>query len=330
MYITLVVPVYNEKDVLHTFYDRIKKILSELPYTFEILFINDGSSDNSMSIIEQLAESDPTISYINLSRNFGKECAMTAGIDYAEADAVIFIDADLQDPPELIPQMIEKWQDGYDAVYARRAKRDTDTPLKRLTALGFYKIIAKLSRFEIPHNTGDYRLISRRSVLALRQLPEKNRFMKGLFAWVGYSQTAIEFDREKRAAGTTKFNYWKLWNFALDGITAFSTLPLRLASYIGGFLASISFFYGLFIIAKTLLFGDPVAGYPSLMVVVLFLGGLQLIFMGILGEYLGRTFDESKNRPLYLIDRYRSCTQTLKNSSPSSVNNYENQPVNEY
>ena len=306
MYITLIVPIYNESDVLELFYTHITKIIDPLTYNFEILFVDDGSKDQSLEIIRKLAGLDPRISYISLSRNFGKESAMSAGVDHAEGDAVIFIDADLQDPPELIPKMIEKWLEGYDGVYAQRAKRDIDPLAKRVTAEWFYTIIGKLSRFDIPSNAGDYRLISRRSVMALRSMPEANRFMKGLFAWVGYRQASISYSREKRVAGDTKFNYWKLWNLALDGITAFTTLPLRMASYIGLCVASLAFIYGISIIFKTLVFDDPVPGYPSLMTVVLFLGGLQLMFLGILGEYLGRMFEEVKRRPLYLVDSYHA------------------------
>jgi len=303
MYISVVVPVYNEEGMLEVFYPRISEVLATLDVDYEIMFVNDGSKDRSLEIMTDLAAKDERVSFVNLSRNFGKEAAMSAGIDIAEGDAVIIIDADLQDPPELIPEMVSKWREGYDTVYAKRQRRDKDTALKKWTAISFYKLIGSLSKFEIPQNTGDFRIISRRSVLALRSLPESNRFMKGLFSWIGYKQIAVGYDREEREAGETKFNYWKLWNFALDGITGFTTLPLKLASYVGGLLALCSFFYGLLIILKTLIYSDPVPGYPSIMVMILFLGGIQLMFLGILGEYMGRMFDESKKRPLYLLDQ---------------------------
>ncbi len=335
MYVTIVVPAYNESEVLETFYKTLNPIISNLKVGAEILFVNDGSKDNTLDIIKVLAKKDSRISYINLSRNFGKEAAMSAGLDKADGDAVIFIDADLQDPPELIPVMIEKWLEGYDGVFARRTKRDTDTYVKRKTAQWFYRFMGKLSRVEIPENTGDFRLISRRSVLALRKLPETNRFMKGLFAWVGYPQAEVTYERPERAAGDTKFNYWKLWNFALDGITAFSTLPLRMASYIGGLLALGAFIYGMVIILKTLLWGDPVAGYPSLMVVMLFLGGLQLMFMGVFGEYLGRMFEEVKRRPLYLIETHhksnisvnRDIVSVIPKSGPINTIEIQTEPA---
>lgn len=324
MYISIVVPVYNEESMLEIFHTRITEVMQSVDIDYEIMFVNDGSKDRSLEIINELAKADERISFLNLSRNFGKESAMSAGIDIAEGDALVVMDADLQDPPELIPEMVEKWREGYDTVYAKRVKRDADSYLKRVTAVSFYKVIGKLSKFEIPRNTGDFRLISRRSVLALRALPENNRFMKGLFAWIGYRQTEVVYERPEREAGETKFNYWKLWNFALDGITSFTTLPLKLASYIGCILAIFSFFYGILIIVKTLLFGDPVPGYPSLMVIVLFLGGIQLVFMGILGEYMGRMFDESKRRPLYLLDRvHRSSVasnQGVSTEQPSVIN----------
>ena len=245
---------------------------------------------------------------------------MSAGLDHADGDAVIIIDADLQDPPELIPEMIRLWKNGYDTVYGQRSERIGETYLKKITAKYFYRIMGSLGRVSVPRDTGDFRLLSRRSVLALRSLPESNRFMKGLFAWIGYKQIALMYTRDARLTGKTKFNYWKLWNFALDGITSFTTIPLKLATYVGLLLSLGAFTYGSLIIAKTLMFGDPVRGYPSLMAAMLFLGGVQLLFLGFIGEYLGRMFDESKRRPLYFIESYKSCEHTRDVGAHNHVN----------
>ena len=312
--LTVVVPVYNEEQVLETFFKRLSKILNSLDYQTEILFINDGSRDRSLDLIRSLARKDSRVGYINLSRNFGKEAAMAAGLDHADGDVVIIIDADLQDPPELIPDMLELWRQGYDTVYGQRTERHGESWVKRVTAHYFYRVMQSIGRFTLPKDTGDFRLLSRRSVLALRQLPETNRFMKGLFAWIGYPQTALKYSRDKRFAGDSKFNYLKLWNFALDGITSFTTIPLKMASYLGVFIALASFIYGVFIVIRTLIFGDPVAGFPTLITVVLFLGGVQLLFLGVLGEYLGRMFDETKRRPLYLIEEYHRSSKDDHNS----------------
>jgi glycosyltransferase involved in cell wall biosynthesis len=247
---------------------------------------------------------DPRVSVLDLSRNFGKEIALTAGIDHARGDAVILIDADLQDPPEIIPELLKGWRKGHDIVYGKRISREGETLVKRVTAHAFYRLIQHLSHVRIPEDTGDFRLLSRRAVDALKQLREQHRFMKGLFAWVGYSQHAIPYHRDPRVAGQTKWNYWKLWNFALEGITSFSVAPLKLSTYFGLTVAFTAFLYGAWIILKTLLFGEAVRGYPTLLVVVLFLGGTQLVAIGILGEYIGRMFDESKHRPLYLLNAY--------------------------
>jgi glycosyltransferase involved in cell wall biosynthesis len=303
--LTIIVPVYNESQVLHEFHGRVSRVMDGLDAHCELLFVNDGSKDDSLAIIRQLASSsDSRVSYLNLSRNFGKEAAMSAGIDHAEGDAVVIIDAALQDPPELIPEMMQLWQQGYDTVYGQRTERLGETWGKKLTAKYFYRLMQGVGRFTIPEDTGDFRLMSRRAVLAVRKLPESHRFMKGLFAWIGYPQIALHYSRDPRSAGETKFNYWKLWNFALDGITSFTTLPLKLATYVGTFIAFFAFLYGLFIVVRTLMYGDPVAGFPTMMTVMLFLGGVQLLFLGILGEYIGRMFDETKRRPLYLVEEY--------------------------
>lgn len=301
--LTVVVPVFNEEQVLPHCYQRLSRIADDMSdLSWEFLFVDDGSSDGSMVFLRQVAAHDPRVRFIKLARNFGKEAALSAGINYADGDAVVIIDADLQDPPELIPQMVSMWREGYDTVYGQRTARHGETLIKRLTASYFYKVMGILGRVRIPKDTGDFRLLSRRSILALRQLPESNRFMKGLFAWIGYRQIALPYTRDPRHAGNTKFNYWRLWNFAIDGITSFTTVPLKLATYFGLLLAMGSFAYGIYIVLKTLVYGDPVPGFPTLMTVILFLGGVQFLFLGILGEYLGRMFDETKHRPLYLID----------------------------
>jgi glycosyltransferase involved in cell wall biosynthesis len=266
-------------------------------------------------VLRRLRGSDPRIAIVDLSRNFGKEIAVTAGLDHSQGEAVILIDADLQDPPELIPQLIEEWNNGYDVVYATRISRDGESRIKKATADLFYRVINQISRVKIPADTGDYRLLSRRAVDALGKLREQHRFMKGLFTWIGYPQKGVPYHRESRYAGTTKWNYWNLWNFALEGITSFTIGPLKMATYLGLATAIAAFVYAGVIVAKTLLYGDPVAGYPSLMVVILFLGGVQLITVGIMGEYIGRMFDESKQRPLYFINAYEPAAAATSSAA---------------
>jgi glycosyltransferase involved in cell wall biosynthesis len=315
--LSIVVPVYNEEDVLLEFHKRIGKVLDETGTSAEILYVNDGSEDRSLAMLYELNEKDLRVSVINLSRNFGKEIALTAGLDYSRGQAVVVIDADLQDPPELIPALIKCWREGYDVVYATRVARDGETFVKKVTAKYFYRIIQHLSRVRIPQDTGDFRLLSRRAVDSLSRLREQHRFMKGLFAWIGYPQTSVPYHQQPRHAGKTKWGYWKLWNFAIEGITSFTTTPLKVASYLGVTTAMIAFLYAIWIIYKTLAWGEPVAGYPSLMVAILFLGGVQLITLGIMGEYLGRMFNETKQRPLYLAESYRPA-RVLNNQRPPS------------
>jgi len=298
--ISIIVPAYDEEEVLPEFHKRINTVMTDLATNFEVIYVNDGSRDRTLEIMHSFA--DPHVSVIDLSRNFGKEIAMTAGLDHARGDSVIVIDADLQDPPELIPELINKWKEGFDVVYAKRIRRDGETALKKLTAKTFYRMMKSVSRVEIPEDTGDFRLLSRRAVDSLKELRETHRFMKGLFSWIGFAQIAVPYHRDPRLAGKTKWNYWKLWNFALEGLTSFSIIPLKLATYFGLFTAIGAFSYAVFIIYKTLVFGDPVRGYPSLMVVILFLGGVQMMSLGIIGEYLGRVFNETKKRPLYFIN----------------------------
>jgi glycosyltransferase involved in cell wall biosynthesis len=256
-------------------------------------------------VLERIAAADPRVSLLRLSRNFGKEAALTAGLDLIEAGAAILLDADGQDPPELIPQFVAKWREGYDDVHGTRTGRDGEGWFKRVTAHAFYRVMQRLSRTPIPTDTGDFRLLSPRALAALRQLRERHRFMKGLFGWVGFERVAIPYRRGPRIAGRTKFNAWRLWNFALDGITSFSTAPLRAATYLGLMTAGLAFVYAAWIVVKALIWGDPVAGWPSLMTVILLLGGVQLMALGVIGEYLGRLYEESKQRPLYLVDRWR-------------------------
>jgi glycosyltransferase involved in cell wall biosynthesis len=300
--LTVIVPCFNEEATLPLLHGRLVAVLDRLEAEARILYVDDGSRDRTVALVDALATQDPRVALLKLSRNFGKEIAMSAGLDHADADAVVLIDADLQDPPELIPELVAKFREGYDVVYAIRRSRAGESWLKRATASAFYRVIGRLSRTPVPEDTGDFRLLSRRAVEALRQVREQHRFMKGLFGWVGFRQVGVEYDRAPRAAGTTKWNYWALWNFALDGITSFSTTPLKLATYVGVATAAFAFLYGGWVIAKTMLFGEAVKGYPSLMVVMLFLGGIQLMALGLIGEYLGRLYIETKQRPLYLVD----------------------------
>jgi len=302
--LSVVVPVYGEEAVLPEFHRRLGAVLDRLPVDAEIIYVNDGSRDGSMALLATLHETDPRVAVVDLSRNFGKEVAMSAGLDHAQGDAVVVIDADLQDPPEAIPDMVRAWQEGHDVVLMRRASRAHESWLKRATARAFYRAIGRMGTIDIPENVGDFRLLSRRAVAALTRFPERSRFMKGLFAWIGFPCKELDYDRDGRHAGETKWNYWRLWNFALEGITSFSVVPLKVASYVGFATALVAFAYGAFVIAKTLLYGDPVRGYPTLVVVVLFLGGLQLMALGIIGEYLARMFIEVKQRPLYLVQRH--------------------------
>jgi glycosyltransferase involved in cell wall biosynthesis len=297
----VIIPVCNEAAVLPLLMPRLDAALAPLPARTQVLFVDDGSVDATPQELARIANNDERVSVIRLTRNFGKEAAMSAGLDHADAEAVVILDADLQDPPEVIREFWTHFEQGADVVYGVRASRAGETWLKRFTAAAFYRVIDRMSRTPIPRDTGDFRLMSRRAVDALKQLRERHRFMKGLFGWIGYKQVPVVYHRDPRAAGSSKFNFWKLWNFALEGITSFSTVPLRIATYFGLLTAFVAFVYGGAVIAKTLLFGEPVRGYPSLMSVVLFLGGVQLVALGIIGEYLGRLYEESKHRPLYLV-----------------------------
>ncbi|AWR59121.1 TPA: glycosyltransferase family 2 protein [Proteus mirabilis] len=303
MKISLVVPVFNEEEAIPIFYKTVRENEELKKYDVEIIFINDGSKDSTESIINALAIADSLVKPLSFTRNFGKEPALFAGLDHATGDAVIPIDVDLQDPIDVIPVLIEKWQEGADVVLAKRTDRSTDGWLKRKTAEWFYKLHNKISTPKIEENVGDFRLMSRETVENIKLLPERNLFMKGVLSWVGGNVDIVEYTRAERSAGESKFNGWKLWNLALEGITSFSTFPLRMWTYIGLFVGAVSFIYGGWMIIDKLIWGNPVPGYPSLLVSILFLGGIQLIGIGVLGEYIGRIYVESKKRPKYLIKR---------------------------
>ena len=303
--ITLLIPCYNEQEVLEQLWLRLNTILGEISaVSFEILFINDGSTDNTLHVIKKLAAQHPQISYLDLSRNFGKELAMIAGLDYADSDAVIIMDADLQHPPELIPEMIAYWKEGYDDVCAKRRQRTGESFIRRWAANTFYSLLQKISTIKIQEHVGDFRLLDRRCVEAIKLMRETQRYTKGIFSWIGYRKKEILFDSALRAAGTTKWSWLKLINLAIEGITSFTTFPLRLSSIAGLVISLISFAYMGWIIFNTLIFGDPVQGFPTLVSIILFLGGIQLIFLGVIGEYLARVFNETKRRPLYLVNEY--------------------------
>ena len=300
--VSIVTPFYNEGEGVKHFYQVMAQTMEKLPdFDFEIVCVDDGSRDSTLEQLIAISKTDPRVTVLEFSRNFGKEPAMTAGIDVTSGDCVIPIDADLQDPPALITEMLKKWQEGAEVVLAKRVDRSTDSYAKRTTALMFYRLHNALSGLQIPENVGDYRLMDRVVVDALKQLPERQRFMKGLFAWVGFKTATVEYVRDARLVGDSKFSGWKLWNFAIEGITSFSLVPLKVWTYVGGIGALFAFCYAVFVVIKTLVFGIDVPGYASLLVVILFFGSLQLICLGVLGEYIGRIYFESKQRPLYLI-----------------------------
>lgn len=301
-FITILVPCYNEADAITPFLEETIAHLNENKLKAEFLFVNDGSTDATLTILKEKKAEKLPIRIIDLSRNFGKEASMSAGLMHAKGEVVIPMDCDLQDPPSLIIQMVQAWQEGFDVVLAKRKDRSSDGLLKRVTASCFYSLMKRVCDHSIPPQVGDFRLMDRRVVDAINQLPERQRFMKGIFSWVGFSTTTILFDRPPRTVGETKFSFWKLWNFALEGITSFSSFPLRLWSYLGGIIVCFAFIYALWIIFKTLAFGIDVPGYASLMTVILFLGGIQLMSLGMIGEYVGRIYMETKQRPLYIID----------------------------
>ena len=300
--LSLVVPVFNEEESIDIFLDTVAPLMERDGFRFEIVFVNDGSRDNTLGRLLDRSATDRRLRVINLSRNFGKEAALTAGIDHARGDVIVPMDIDLQDPPALIEPFMARWREGYDIVYGVRTQRTWDTTAKRLSASWFYRVFNSMSPVRIPENVGDFRLVDRRAVEVLRQLPERNRFMKGLFAWVGFNAIGVPYERPQRAAGSSKFNLWRLWNFALDGVVSFSTAPLRAWFYVGVVIAAVAILYAIFIITRVLILGIDTPGYASLLIVVLLMGAIQLLSLGIIGEYLGRLFLEVKSRPIYVIE----------------------------
>lgn len=303
--VSILVPCYNEEAVLKQFYKRTTQVITNISqYDFQFMFVNDGSTDHTLAIMQELRKNDSRVSYVNLSRNFGKEIAMIAGIDYLTGDAAIIMDADLQDPPELIPEMISWWEKGYQDVSAKRRSRAGESFFKKWSSHAFYTILQKLSNVPMQRDVGDFRLLDKQCLNALRMMRESQRYTKGLFSWIGFEKKEVLFDRDARAAGKTKWNYWKLLNLAIEGITSFTIAPLRAASFVGCISSFIAIIYMLFIIIRTLICGGDVPGYPSLISIILFIGGVQLFFLGVIGEYLGRVFNESKFRPLYLVQDF--------------------------
>lgn len=303
--ISIIIPMYNEEESLPFLYDRLSKLADKIEnYNVEFLFVNDGSKDKSLQIVKEFKKKDDRVCYLNLSRNFGKEVAMGAAFDYVRGDAVAIIDADLQDPPELILDMIKYYEEGYDDVYAKRRSREGESWLKKFTSKKFYRLLQSVSRVPIQTDTGDFRLLSRRAIEALKSFPEKQRYTKGMFSLIGFKKKEIEFDRDPRVAGETKWNYLKLIDLAIEGITSFTVEPLRIATILGILCAGGSFVYMIFMLIKTLVLGIDVPGYASLVCIILMLGGIQLVCLGVIGEYIGRIFIEVKNRPLYFIDEY--------------------------
>lgn len=306
--LTVVIAAFNEATSIPLLHPRLQGVLAGLSgVQTHVLYVDDGSTDDTWQVLQALTEADAQVSAVRLSRNFGKEVAISAGLDHVQPGAVVLLDADGQDPPELIPEFVALWRAGYDNIFGTRVFREGESWLKRAAAHAFYRVIRQLSRTPIPADTGDFRLLSPRVVQALQQLRERHRFMKGLFGWVGFRQVALPYRRAPRLSGRSKFTVWRLWNFALDGITSFSTVPLRAATYLGMLAALVAFVFGGWVIAKAALMGDPVPGWPTMMSIILFLGGIQLIALGMIGEYLGRLYDEAKQRPLYLIDTYRGA-----------------------
>ena len=301
--ITIIVPCYNEQDVVEKFHAEVSQALKDVPgCEFEYLFVNDGSQDGTLALLQEMARREQAVKYISLSRNFGKEAAMLAGLDYADGDAVIIMDSDLQHPPELIPEMIDWWHQGYDDVCAKRTDRADETWVKRHMSNLFYRLLQAVAEYRVQRDVGDFRLLDKRCVAALRLMRENQRFTKGMFTWVGYRKKEIPFQVRPRAAGHTTWNYLRLCNLAVEGLTSFTTAPLRLTTILGLGVSLLAMFYMCWVLFNALCYGDPVAGYPTLMTVILFLGGVQLLSLGIIGEYLGRVFTESKQRPIYLVD----------------------------
>ena len=303
--ISLLIPCYNEEASLPFLYDELRRLMSEMPdYLFEILFVNDGSTDGTLNLIKQYRKSDDRVCYVDLARNFGKERGMLAGFDYVTGDCMVIMDADLQHPPMVVKDMVAKWEQGYDDVYAKRKSRGKEPWLRRQFSLLFYRILKKTSRIDILPNVGDFRLLDRKCIESLKMLRESERYTKGMFCWIGYKKDFVEFEQQERKAGTTSWNFWGLLSLAIEGIVSFTTFPLRIATIVGISTAVIAAIYMVYVLVKTIIWGDPVSGYPTLILIILFLGGLQLMALGIIGEYMGRVFIESKRRPVYIVREY--------------------------
>ncbi|MCI8760717.1 MAG: glycosyltransferase family 2 protein [Clostridia bacterium] len=312
--ISIIIPAYNEEESLPILYERMKKLMEEMKdYEFEILFVNDGSKDKTIEVIKQLRQEDKRICYVDFSRNFGKEIAMIAGLDYATGDCVIFMDADLQDPPEVVPELVKYWEEGYDDVYAKRRSRKGETWLKKFTSKMYYKVLQHLTKVEIQRDTGDFRLLDRRCVNALKKLRESQRNTKSMFSWIGYQKKEVLYDRDPRVAGSTKWNYMKLVDLAIDGITSFTTSPLRLSTFIAIPTFIILFVYFVYVIAKSIIIQEAIQAYQAIILLILFFSGIQILLFGIVGEYLGRIFNETKNRPLYLVNEYNGEKEMNEN-----------------
>ena len=309
--ITIIIPAYNEEESLPFLYERLEKLMNNIKnYEFEILFVNDGSKDKTIQLVKEMRAKDSRICYVDFSRNFGKEIAMLAGLDYATGDCVIFMDADLQDPPELIPELIKYWEQGYDDVYARRKSRQGETWLKKFTSKMYYKVLQSLTRIEIQKDTGDFRLLDRRCVNALRKLRESQRCSKSMFSWIGYNKKEVLYDRDPRIAGKTKWNYKKLIDLAIDGITSFTTSPLRVSTYLAIPTFIMLFVYFIYVIVKCIVTGVVMQAFQAIILLILFFAGIQIMLFGIVGEYLGRIFNETKNRPLYFVNEYNGVRET--------------------
>ncbi len=305
--ISILIPCYNEEQSLPMLYPELVKLMDSLPaYEWELLFVNDGSQDATLELLRRYREQDARVNYVSLTRNFGKEAAMLAGFDYVAGDCMVIIDADLQDPPELIPEMIKWWEQGYEDVYARRKSRGRESWLRKSLSMLFYRMLQQSTRFDVLKNVGDFRLLDRRCINALKRMRESERYTKGMFSWIGFKKKEIEFDRGERLGGKSSWNYKQLFSLAIDGITSFSTLPLRISTIAGFFISMLALIYMLVVFVRALVWGNPVQGYPSLLVIILFLGGIQLLSLGIIGEYIGRIYNETKNRPDYLVDEHNN------------------------
>ncbi len=303
--ISVLIPCYNEEKTLPLLYPELVKLMEGLPdYEWEIMFVNDGSADNTLHILQQLRQQDKRVNYVDLSRNFGKEVAMLAGFDYVTGDCMVIVDADLQDPPALIPEMLKYWEEGYEDVYARRRTRGKESWLRKWLSIKFYKLLQRTSRFDVLQNVGDFRLLDRRCINALKRMRESERYTKGMFCWIGFNKKEVEFDRGDRVAGHSSWGYKQLFSLAIDGITSFTSAPLRISTFVGFVVSMLAFIYMIYVFIKALIWSDPVQGYPSMVILILFLGGIQLLSLGIIGEYIGRIYNETKNRPDYIVREF--------------------------